>query len=415
MATDPAGARPGRRLLIVEEALKDRTGHFYEYVKSVAELNAAAGGETMVVCHARTDPAICKELNAFPLFPRSNWDGVYNYPQAWKRYFGIVRHNWLVYRIMRRFVRAHGPFDLLFAPTVVIHQLIGWRLLMVRHGGANACVGRIAMLFRNNAGSYAAGSSVPSFKRSTAILKAAMQSFRPLIATGQAKFVTDSAKLATEYRLLSRIEPEVWPSPRVSPYVDLGVDTRSPDAPVVFACLGPARFEKGIDVMQVAIKAYLAAHPDGNARFVIQWNSPIQDAAGAPYQADAELRADPRVTLIEQSLSSAEYDAAVAATDVMLLPYRRASYFARISGVAVEAVTAGVPIVYTRDTWCEDLVRDVGAGIGVDDGDAAGLADAIADAVARYPALRSDARGRAEAARASHSGAAFLEKLWGRA
>lgn len=402
-----------RRLLVVEEALKNQAAHFYEYVKSVAELNATVGGETVVVSHAGTEAVICDELGAHALFERSNWDGVYNHPKAWKRYLGIVRHNWYVYRVMNRFVKQHGPFDLLFAPTVVIYQLIGWRLLMARHGGRS--VKQIVLLFRNNAGSYPADSSTPVFKRSTSILKWALQSFRGLIAKGQARFVTDSTRLATEYRLLCGIEPEVWPSPRVAAYAELAEDARPADAPVVFSCLGPARFEKGIDVMQAAIKAYLAAHPEGCAHFVIQWNAPIVDASGAPYLPDPALRADPRVTLIEQSMSSAAYDAAVEATDVMLLPYRRSSYFARISGVAVEAVTAGVPVIYTRDTWCEDLVSDVGTGIGVSDNDVAGLADAIATMTADYPRYRAEARSRAVKARQSHSGDAFLDKLWGKA
>ena len=407
------GRAPGRRLLVVEEALKNQAAHFYEYVKSVAELNAAAGGKTVVVSHAGTEPVICEELGAHALFERSNWDGVYNYPSAWKRYFGIVRHNLYVYRVMNRFVKQHGPFDIVFAPTVVIHQLIGWRLLMARHGGRG--VKQIVLLFRNNAGSYAENSTTPVFKRSTAILKWAIQSFRPLIAKKRARFVTDSAKLATEYRALSGIAPDVWPSPRVAPHAPLTVDTRPPAAPVVFSCLGPARFEKGIDVMQAAIRAYLAAHPDGNARFVIQWNAPILDGEGAPYLPDPALRADPRVTLIEQSMSSEAYEAAVAATDVMLLPYRRASYFARISGVAVEAVTAGIPVIYTRDTWCEDLVGEVGAGIGIADNDVTGLVEAIAAMVDGYAGYRADARVRAEKARLHHSGEAFLEKLWGSA
>jgi glycosyltransferase involved in cell wall biosynthesis len=195
----------------------------------------------------------------------------------------------------------------------------------------------------------------------------------------------------------------------------LATDTRPADAPVVFACLGPARFEKGIDILQAAIKIYLAAHPAGLARFVIQWNAPILDAAGAVYAPDPQLRADPRVALIEQSMSSEAYDGAVAATDVMLLPYRRDSYFARISGVAVEAVTAGAPVLYTRDTWCEDLVTQVGAGVGVDDGDVAGLTEAIATMTRDYAGYRAQARARAEAARASHSGEAFLQLLWGAA
>lgn len=394
----------------MEEALKNQAAHFYEYVKSVAELNDAAGGETVIVSHAATEPAIAEELQAHALFERSNWDGVYNHPKAWKRYLGIARHNWYVYQVMNRFVKAHGPFDILFAPTVVIYQVIGWRMLMARHGGRG--IKQIILLFRNNAGSYASDSVIPAFKRSTTILKWALQSFRSMMAKGQARFVTDSAKLATEYRHLSGIEPEVWPSPRVAAPPPLDADTRPANAPVVFSCLGPARFEKGIDVMQAAIVAYLARHPDGNARFVIQWNAPIIDADGNPYRPDPRLRADPRVRLIESSMTSAEYDAAVAATDCMLLPYRRSSYFARISGVAVEAVTAGVPVIYTRDTWCEDLVRDLGTGIGVTDHDAVALEEAISAMIENYPAYRAEARARAENARQSHSAEAFTQKLW---
>ena len=251
------------------------------------------------------------------------------------------------------------------------------------------------------------------FKRSTNILKWALQSFRPLLARGQARFATDSKKLAFEYRHLCGIEPEVFPSPRISPPAPPSPPVRASGEPVIFSCLGPARFEKGIDVMQAAIRTYLKRYPTGPARFVIQWNDPILDADGAPYLPDPALRVDPRVELIEQTMSSAAYDAAVARTDCMLLPYRRASYFARISGVAVEAVTAGVPVIYTRDTWNEDLALELGAGIGVEDNDVSGLADAIATMVENFDRFSADAVARADAARRSHSPMAFVARAWG--
>jgi glycosyltransferase involved in cell wall biosynthesis len=412
-AIDPTVLR-GKRMLVVEEALKNESGHWYEYVKSVAELNRMAGAETAVVSHVETDPAIRREIGAHAIFPWTSWDNVYRYPQAWRRYLGIVHHNLRVYRVMSRFVKQHGPFDILFAPTVTIHHVIGWRLLMARHGGRR--IGQIILLFRNNAGSYADDSKTPVFKRSTDILKWALQSFRPLLARGRARFATDSRKLAFEYKHLCGIEPDVFPSPRIAPSAPPAPPAppvRVPGAPVIFSCLGPARFEKGIDVMQAAIRLYLERHPEGRARFVIQWNDPILDVVGAIYPPDPALRADPRVELIEQTMSSAAYDAAVARTDCMLLPYRRASYFARISGVAVEAVTAGVPVIYTRDTWNEDLVLDLGAGIGVADNDVSGLADAIAKMVEEFDRFSAEAVARADAARRSHSPMAFVAKAWG--
>ena len=412
MADSENGSRPlrGKRMLVVEEALKTESGHWYEYVKAVAELNTLAGAETIVASHADTDPAIRRELGAHAIFPWTNWDNIYNDPRAWKRYLGIARHNLRVYRTMNRFVKQHGPFDILFAPTVVIYHVIGWRLLMARHGGRR--VKQIILLFRNNAGSYADDSTKPVFKRSTNILKWALQSFIPLMKRGQARFATDSKKLAFEYEHLCGIAPEVFPSPRIAAPAPPSPPARKPGAPVTFSCLGPARFEKGIDVMQAAIRTYLERHPDGKARFVIQWNDPILDAEGKPYLPDPALAADPRVELIERTMTSAQYDAAVAGTDCMLLPYRRASYFARISGVAVEAVTAGVPVIYTRDTWNEDLVLEVGAGIGVMDNDVAGLADAIATMVEDFDRFSGDAVARADAARRSHSPMAFVSRIW---
>jgi glycosyltransferase involved in cell wall biosynthesis len=400
-----------KRMIVVEEALKRETGHWYEYVKSVVELNRLAGAESLVVGHVELDSAIRAELDAHAIFPWTSWDNLYRYPQPWKRYLGVAVHNIRVYRVMNRFVKQHGPIDLLFAPTVAIHHVIGWRLLMARHGGR--AIKQVVLLFRNNAGSYADDSATPVFKRSTNILKWALQSFRPLIRKGQARFATDSRKLASEYGYLCGIEPEVFPSPRIGAPPPPDMYMPDADALVRFACLGPARFEKGIDLMQEAILRHLEARPDTRARFIIQWNEPIDDVDGAPYLPDPRLVVDPRVELIVAPMTSAQYDAAVANTDCMLLPYRRASYFARISGVAVEAVTAGVPLIFTRDTWVEDLVEDVGVGIGVADGDVAAIAAAISAMVDGYSGFRAAAVARADAARTAHSPHAFTARLWG--
>jgi glycosyltransferase involved in cell wall biosynthesis len=182
----------------------------------------------------------------------------------------------------------------------------------------------------------------------------------------------------------------------------------------VFSCLGPARFEKGIDVLQQAITSCLAQGLGRPVKFIIQWNQPILNADGSLYPPDSALLADPRVEYITEAMDSAAYEAAIAAADCMLLPYRRDSYFARISGVAVEAATAGIPMIYTTDTWTADLVESIGAGVAVEDGDSQGVADAIRLLVDNYDAYRQQAMDRRSAAQAAHSSATFLDKLWGR-
>jgi glycosyltransferase involved in cell wall biosynthesis len=97
----------------------------------------------------------------------------------------------------------------------------------------------------------------------------------------------------------------------------------------------------------------------------------------------------------------------------MVLPYRRSSYFARTAGVAVEAVTAGVPIIFTRGTWCDGLVKNYGAGIGVPDGDVEALVQAIEEIVDNFAVYKAKAECKTAEARRLNSAEVFLEKLWG--
>ena len=404
----------GRRLLVVEEALKDFVGHWYEYVRSVADLNRAAGVEVIVVAHLAATPALRDELDAWPLFPRSMWDGDYRRGSWFARKLGLPRHNWLVFIAMRRFVRDHGPFDCLFAPTVVMHHIFGWRLLFALE---RKRTGRMVLLVRNNVAQYRPGSPTPHFGASARLFGWGLRSLAGHIAAGRVVFATDSARLAEEYRQLCGIAPVVFPSPRVAQPVaapSAAPQPHDPAAPLLFSCLGPARFEKGIDVLQAAIALYLADLANPPARFAIQWPSPIEDANGRPYLPDAALAASGKVDFITQPLDSQAYDALVAATDCMVLPYRRSSYFARISGVAVEAVTGAIPVIATADTWTSELVASDGAGIAVPDGDAAALARAMAKLARDYSSYREMAVARQQQALAANSGAAFLDCLWGK-
>jgi len=403
----PDSAR--KRLLVVEEALKDFVGHWYEYVKAVAELSAASGADVEIVGHSRASDALLSESGVHPLFPRTLWDGDYRHGLPGWRKLGLPRHNWLVFWTMRRFLKDHGPFDVTFVPTVVGHHIWAWRLLSLLYPRR---IGRLVLLIRNNAASYAPGSAEPTFNRAAMLLKWGLRSFASDIDAGRVVFATDSDRLADEYRALAGLTPVVFPSPRVAPPAAPSAP-RDPAASVLFACLGPARFEKGIDVLQQAIALYLADPAAPPARFAIQWPSPIEDADGVPYPPDVALAASGWVNFLDQPLDSAAYDALLSSTDCMVLPYRRSSYFARISGVAVEAVTGGIPVITTRDTWTADLVATSGAGLAVDDGDAAALAAAMADLARDYPRWRGEAEARRATAQAAHSGGEFLEKLWG--
>ena len=66
-----------RRLLIVEEALKDHHGHWFSYARGVAEFNEAEGVEVAVATHAGVADDLEWSVPVHPLFATSYWDGSY--------------------------------------------------------------------------------------------------------------------------------------------------------------------------------------------------------------------------------------------------------------------------------------------------------------------------------------------------
>ncbi len=399
----------GRRLLIVEEALKDYVGHWYEYVRAVAELAQGEGDRVSVVGHRRATPALVAELAVEPLFARSPWDGDYREPFAPWRKLAILRHAWQTVRQIGAVLRRRGPFDCTFVPTVFVFQIWAWWLLYALYP---ARIGRLVLLVRNNVATYRPDSAVPVFGGVSHVIGWGIRAFAGDVAAGRVVFATDSRRLAAEYRELTGIDFVVFPSPRIAAPMPARPRRRAAQ-PMHFACLGPARFEKGIDVLQQAIARYLADPASPPARFTIQWPAPIRDAAGQRYEPDSGLAASGQVAFVTEPLDSAGYDALLGQTDCMVLPYRRSAYFARISGVAVEAVTAGIPVITTADTWTAELVETAGAGLLVPDGDAASLTAALATLAARRPRFARLAAERSKTALAAHSGEEFMRALWG--
>ena len=402
-----------RRLLIVEEALKNHTGHWYEYNRAVTEFNRTAGVNVAVVAHQTIAPKIAQELSAIPLFEYTNWDGIYYSPSAWRRYLGILKHNWYVYRTIDKFLAESEGYDCIFVPTVVIYHWIAWLGLTHKYQGRK--FKRLVLFIRNNAGSYPNGATQPVFQRHTILLKQVLRAYQRWIQAGLVCLGTDSARHATEYKLLSGLEIKVFPHPKVQFSEPIGKvpEPRSPDAPVVFSCLGPSRLEKGTDILQAAILHLQQTQPDLNAKFVIQWNQEILKEDGSVFAKSVELERGGKVLFLTHDLTSEDYNDYLTQSDCIVLPYRRQAYYTRLSGIAIEAAMLGIPMIYTRDTWLEDAVSNYGSGLGVENEDPVGLAQAIAVMTAKIDQYRSNAQQRVAVAQAYHSSQIFLKCLWG--
>ena len=115
------------------------------------------------------------------------------------------------------------------------------------------------------------------------------------------------------------------------------------------------------------------------------------------------------LTLIRQTPSPSEY-AANFPGSICLQPYDRGEFRDRVSGVTLDALAHGCPIVVTAGTWSATLIEPFDAGIATAHPDAESLYDAVAKLRADYPRYRENALAAASA-RAGEPWAPLLERL----
>lgn len=193
------------------------------------------------------------------------------------------------------------------------------------------------------------------------------------------------------------------------PPFDLELQCRSDDParPLEIMYLGPARTEKGFVKLPPFVRETLERTSAPSLRFTIQVTPQILGYTADVAAAVEGLRAidDPRLMLIVDPLSLADYRTLLGRADVLLMPYDAERYRHRSSGIAVEAVLAEATIVATRDTFPAHLAGP--AGVVIDDsGISAAAIERILDA---RPDFEARARARKSWYLTEHSQARFAE------
>lgn len=105
--------------------------------------------------------------------------------------------------------------------------------------------------------------------------------------------------------------------------------------------------------------------------------------------------------LVTGNVTDGQHAAIVRDADVIVLPYRRSIFRTRTSGVVLDAIAAGKPVVAARATWAGDLIERFNVGTTYDDGDVESLetaVTAVVDDLERYTARAEGRRGQIIAA-----------------
>jgi glycosyltransferase involved in cell wall biosynthesis len=385
------------RLLIVEEALRSAgVGHWYEYIKAIAEGCREEGIDVTVAAHQAVEPLIRETLGARPVLRYSAWDRIYDSPSALKRYVGVFQHNLRLSRDLQTFLARSEPFDYVLAPTNISHHTLGWYWVTLKCAGRN--FRRLAMIFVNTPGSRN-GQGNYHFPRSTAFQRVCLRRLAGFQRGGSLALVAETRRAAEQFKVFCGLEFALFPHVVNLPPVTAAYPVKN-GGELALGSFGFARHEKGSDLLQQAVVHFLRENRGSGPRFIMQWGRDFTGESGERVGKAPELAADPRVEFIDQPLTTAQYMTRLNQVQGVVLPYRCRSYYDRVSRVAIEAACAGLPFIYPRNTWLADLAERCGAGVGFDDGSVQDLTRALREFVQRIGPLRDQARaGSAEARR----------------
>jgi len=150
-------------------------------------------------------------------------------------------------------------------------------------------------------------------------------------------------------------------------------------------CAGAARLDKGIDHIANFVQD-LAVDPESWPLWV-QTSPPHQSKHAPEVHAHIEAIQNSKyagLRILDKTLSPAEYLALFSGA-ISVQPYSAVDFEDRVSGVALDAISAGCPIIVTSGTWLAQLVLRHNAGVATSDLTPAGLRKAVQQILSDYP------------------------------
>jgi glycosyltransferase involved in cell wall biosynthesis len=427
------------RWWIVEDALRDRKGHWLEYLQTFQRGLMAEGDEVRFFASEECSPDVAALFDAEAVLPRSIWARMSDGASKWRRLLRIPAHGLATYHAISKLLAdcpaSHAPDstlpagrampDLIFVPTVLVHHLVGWIPLIKWKLRKLPC--RVLLFFPNAPVDLREDGTAHLLPEPTAkLFRVCIRSLAKEVASGKVILGAETRPMVKALSEVTGVPFTYLPHP-VELSTEHSADTGdsvgrlgdpSPQAPVpasssnpiLFGCYGAARHEKGSDILQVAIRLVLERDPEIPARFAFQWLGDFWDAQGKLVTLDPWLKAHPKVDVIEDFFAEGGYVRQLAATDVMVLPYR-AAYRLRVSRVVIEAMTLGKPVIVTSGTTLHDQAQSQGVAEACKEGCVESLASAIRRMLGRHESAARTAAERIGSVCSEFSVRAFREKL----
>ncbi len=374
-----------RKFVLIDHSLKDVGGHHYSYAREFLAAARRAGFEPVLATNRRFRErgAFQDAATVLPLFRHESYTPLTFDMQAFRP--GVQRANgrpglgarWRAYRrarLARAFARDCGSLfgrirltagDQVFLATASEIDLAGLSAFLRAHRAFPAVDWHVQFHFGIFQGRD------PDYAAQTAAEHALREIFRSALAGLEdlsLRCYCTTEALTAQYRRLGVTGFETLPYPvnvdlRAAPPLGPAAATAPDSGPVRIACLGHARREKGLTALAAVIDGLWGAYlRDGRAQLLVQTHRRRArrelEAHVARHGARGAPGAPPPLVFAPFPLDLAGYTALVRGAGIGLLLYDSARYYARCSGVLLELLCTGVPVIVPAGCWLSEQIAE---------------------------------------------------------
>lgn len=254
-------------------------------------------------------------------------------------------------QVIDKFSLSDG--DHVFLPTMGWHDLTGLQQFLSR--GAHESLPHFHLLFRRNV--------YDGYEDEWDTQEFAIHPLRTLFArvlatkgADRLRTYTDTDALTSQYARLAA--PGLVTVPIPTPAI--GARRVSKSQRIRLSYLGDARREKGVEHLPELLQS-IERSPRSRLSLSMQWYLPSGQTPVEMIGALEKMHRSRsgRLRISEGYLDSRQYADEIADSDAILILYDRAQYIARSSGIFVEAILAGKPVLATAGTWMSGVVDDL--------------------------------------------------------
>jgi hypothetical protein len=365
-----------RKFILIEHSLRDLGGHYYTYAYSILKAAERAGFQPVIAVNSAFQdlPSLPSHWQVHALYPhKSYWLPAYGSQPVRPAAAGFINRGWrnLQNRLVRQ-KRKRLAKRFFFATQKLFRQLSlqqGDHVLVATASDIDLL--GLCRFLNQTPDTLVADWHVqfhhpifygrePDYPAQRDTREAVRQAFTEALATIPDHRIhlhctTDQLTAQYEYLGVARF--------RTLPYAIhslFGVPQaiEKPALPARIACLGHTRMEKGYGQLPLLIRELWADYlGSGRAQLLLQTrreslrkrlSALIMDLGAAP--------ATSPLTYASFPLSLEAYAALVQSVDVALLLYDAQRYYARCSGILLEALICGAPVVVPAGSWMHEQI-----------------------------------------------------------